>query len=83
MHLVGVAEAQGRLNDLLDEVEAGGEVLIIRNGQPVARLTPAPAAFDREKAARAAQGLRELGSRLRLEGMTLKELIAAGREGRD
>ena len=58
-------------------------MVITRDGRPVARLTPAAPAFDREKAAWAAAGLRELGAQLRLDGMSLKELIAAGREGLD
>ena len=83
MHSVAVAEAKGSLDDLLDEGAAGGEVLITRDGRPVARLTPAAPPFDRDKATRAAAGLRELGSRLRLDGLSLKELISAGREGLD
>lgn len=36
---VGVHEAKTHLSRLLREVEAGGEVVILRRGEPVARLT--------------------------------------------
>jgi prevent-host-death family protein len=35
---VNVHEAKTRLSELLAEVEAGGDVVIARRGQPVARL---------------------------------------------
>jgi prevent-host-death family protein len=35
---VGVHEAKTHLSRLLDDVEAGEEVLITRNGEPTARL---------------------------------------------
>lgn len=40
MTVVNVHEAKTKLSKLLAEVEAGGEVVIARNGKPVARLTP-------------------------------------------
>jgi antitoxin (DNA-binding transcriptional repressor) of toxin-antitoxin stability system len=45
MRFVGLAEAKAQLSALLDAVEMGGEVVITRRGQPVARLVreiPAP-----------------------------------------
>ncbi|HVM51864.1 MAG TPA: type II toxin-antitoxin system prevent-host-death family antitoxin [Acidimicrobiales bacterium] len=45
---VGVHEAKTRLSQLLRIVEAGGEIEILRNGVPVARLvasTPARRSF--------------------------------------
>jgi prevent-host-death family protein len=47
MTVVNVHEARIRLSRLIAEVEAGGEVVIARDGTPVARLVragPAPAA---------------------------------------
>lgn len=46
MTKVGMHEAKTRLSQLVHEVETGGEVVIARNGQPVARLVriePGPA----------------------------------------
>ncbi|MCU0887874.1 MAG: type II toxin-antitoxin system prevent-host-death family antitoxin [Rubritepida sp.] len=41
--------AKAHLSRLLDEVEAGGEVVITRRGKPVARLVPYAAAERRPK----------------------------------
>ncbi len=40
MVTVNVHEAKTHLSRLLKQVEAGEEVIIARNGKPVARLTP-------------------------------------------
>ena len=40
MHTVSVAEAKAHLSELLNQVEAGEEIVITRRGQPVARLAP-------------------------------------------
>jgi prevent-host-death family protein len=41
MLTVTLAEAKRRLSELLDRVAAGEEVVITREGQPAARMTPA------------------------------------------
>jgi prevent-host-death family protein len=38
MNTVSVAEAKAHLSELLNQVEAGEEVVITRRGQPVARI---------------------------------------------
>jgi prevent-host-death family protein len=38
---VNVYEAKTQLSKLLEQVEAGEEIVIARNGRPVARLVPA------------------------------------------
>ena len=40
MSTVTLAEAKTHLSHLLDQVEAGEEVLITRRGLPIARITP-------------------------------------------
>jgi prevent-host-death family protein len=40
MHTVNIHEAKTHLSRLLEEVAAGGEVVIARAGRPVARLVP-------------------------------------------
>jgi prevent-host-death family protein len=40
MSTCGVTEARARFESLLDEVLAGGEVVITRRGRPIARLVP-------------------------------------------
>ena len=79
MHTVGVFEAKNHLTALLDEVEDGREVLITRRGKPIARLVPADAGFDRAKARRAADNLLQASRGLRLEGLSIKELVSEGR----
>jgi len=79
VHTVGVFEAKNRLTALLDEVEGGTEIIITRRGKPVARLAPIEARFDRAKAKRVAEALREVSKGHTLGGLTLKEIIAEGR----
>ena len=79
MQIVGVFEAKNRLTALLDEDEEGGEILITRRGKPIARLVPAEPGFDRARARRAAEGLRNASKGQTLGGLSLKELISEGR----
>lgn len=76
---VPTAEAKNRLSELLDEVAQGGEIVITRRGVPIAKLVPVTPAFDRERARRAAAGLRETSRGLKLAGLKIKDLIAEGR----
>ncbi len=79
MHTVGVFEAKNRLTALLDEVEGGAEILITRRGKPVARLVAANTGFDRDKARRAADGLRAASKGLSLGEASIKDLVSEGR----
>ena len=79
MSEVDVAEATGRLGDLLDQVEAGQEVAITRHGKVVAKLVPAVPAFDREQARAAAERIREMRKGVTLGGIKIKDLIEEGR----
>ena len=70
MRTVGAREANQQFSRLLREAEAGQEILITRNGEPVARLSPA----KRRRTARArAAALR------RLEKLMDKGLDLGGR----
>ena len=40
MRIVNVYEARGQFSKLLDEAEAGEEIVIARNGRPVVKLVP-------------------------------------------
>lgn len=40
---VNVHEAKTKLSQLLSEVERGREIIVARNGKPVAKLVPFPA----------------------------------------
>ena len=77
--LISTAEAKNRLSTLLGEVARGGEVTITKRGVPVARLVPVTPSFDREKARRAADGLREASRGATLGGIGIKDLVDEGR----
>ena len=77
--LVSTADAKNKLSALLDEVARGGEVIITKRGVPIAKLVPVVPSFDREKARRAAAGLREASRGTTLGGIKIKDLIDEGR----
>jgi prevent-host-death family protein len=79
MREVGTFEAKNKLSELLDQVEHGAEIVITRRGKAVAKL-PAVPGFDRERAKRAAAGLREASKGVRLRGLKIKDLVNEGRE---
>ncbi len=74
----GVSDARNRLTGLLDEVEAGCEIVITRRGKPVAHLVPA-GAFDRVKARRVAAGLRLASNGRTLGDLSIRDLVDQGR----
>ncbi len=76
---VSTLEAKNRLSALLAEVARGAEVTITKRGVPVAKLVPAAPSFDREKARRAAAGLREASRGATLGGVKVKDLVNDGR----
>jgi prevent-host-death family protein len=78
MRHVGTFEAKNRLSSLLDMVESGEEIVITRNGKPVAKLVAA-GGRDLEKARQAAAGLRAIRARSRPGPESLKDLINEGR----
>ncbi len=76
---VSTFEAKNRLSALLAEVARGVEVTITKRGVPVAKLVPAAPSFDRDKARRAADGLREASQGATLGGTKIKDLVNEGR----
>ena len=80
MRELGVLEAKNWLSELLDAVERGENIVITRRGRPVAKLVPAVEGFDREKARRAAEAIRERRKGVTLGGISIKELINEGRK---
>ena len=80
MTSVGVFDAKNRLTALIDQVERGGEeVVITRRGKPVARLAPADGGFSRARAASVADELRAVSKGKSLRGVSIKSLIEDGR----
>jgi prevent-host-death family protein len=78
MH-VSTVEAKNRLSALLAEVSNGTDVIITKRGKPIARLTAIEPTFDREKAHRAAVGLRKVSHEATLGGLKIKFLVNEGR----
>ena len=74
MSTVTLAEAKAHLSHLLDQVEAGVEVVITRRGQPIARISAV------EKPKRAIKSLAEFRSRMPRWRKSSSELL---REMRD
>ncbi len=84
MREVGSFEAKTHLARLLDEVAAGGEVVITRRGRPVARLVPA-AGTDLSLRQAAAARIRALGAdiaRQTDQPLDAAAILAARDEGR-
>jgi prevent-host-death family protein len=79
MREIGAFEAKNTLGTLLDQVEHGAEITITRHGRAVAKLVPAHLGFDRERAKRAAAGLREASKGVMLRGLKIKDLINEAR----
>jgi prevent-host-death family protein len=76
---VPIFEAKNRLSALVAEVERGSEVTITRRGVAVAKLVPVTPTFDRERARRAAEGLRQASRGTKLGGLKIKDLVDEGR----
>ena len=52
MHQVNMHQAKSQLSKLVEEVQAGAEVVIARAGKPVARLVPYEACVEPRKPGR-------------------------------
>lgn len=78
MKRLGAYEAKTHLSRLLDEVERGETFAITKHGRPVALLVPAAGGSDLS-IAKAIAGLRRFRRGRELNGVSLRELIAADR----
>jgi len=71
---INVKDARSRLSFLLDQVEVGGEVTILRRGKEVARLVPP------RGEGKALPGLKEFRSSIKITGEPLSSVVIRGRE---
>ena len=79
MRQLGAFEAKTHLSKLLEEVEAGEQVLITRHGKAVARLVPVePSATEQRQ--QAVERLRQFRRGKTLGGLTLQDLRDQGRK---
>ena len=78
METVGAYEAKTHLAQILERVAKGEKITIARHGVPVAVLQPA--ASSRQIPARSViEDLRSFRKGRRLDGLSLRDLIAEGR----
>jgi len=82
------AEAQAQFFEVLDQAQAGAEIIIKRDDRPVARVLPLPRprlsdAALRKQRAEAIEGLRRLRKEFAAKNppLTYEELISARHEG--
>lgn len=68
MRTMTLAETQAHLSDVVDQVQAGEEIVITRRGHPVARIVLERSATDHDPAALAEE----------LRAFVLKQPMAAG-----
>jgi prevent-host-death family protein len=71
---INVKEARNRLSSLLDRVEEGAEVILLRRGKEVARLVP-PAGTGRRL-----PSLRDFRLSIKLRGSPLSETVIQDRQ---
>jgi prevent-host-death family protein len=79
MATVGAYEAKTHLAQILERVAGGERITIARHGVPVAVLQPAAPA-KQFPVRSAIEQLRSFRKNHRLEGLSLRELIDAGRD---
>ena len=78
MRAVGAYEAKTHLSRLIDEVAHGERFAITKNGVPVAMLVPVPDSRKTDTREVIRQ-LKELRREVRLDGLSLREMIEEGR----
>ena len=71
---VSAKDAKSRLNALLDQVQKGGKVTILRHGKEVARLIPLGGE------GKLLPSLKEFRDSIMLTGGTLRDAVVRGRE---
>jgi antitoxin (DNA-binding transcriptional repressor) of toxin-antitoxin stability system len=82
---IDAEDAPARLAELLDRVERGEEIVMTRDGRPVARLSRTGPEHDRAAARAAADALMKLREEIADEAgapFTLADILALRDEGR-
>jgi prevent-host-death family protein len=77
---VDLPDAAARLEELITQVEAGQEVIVFRDGAPIAKLTGFDAERRRAALEQTIEDVRAI--RARAQPATVEELIAWKNEGR-
>jgi prevent-host-death family protein len=79
---VQASVAKTHFSQLLDEVERGATIVILRHGRPVARIVP-DLDGQRRRKKQAAENIRRLAKQIREEtgGATVEEILSSIHEG--
>jgi prevent-host-death family protein len=79
---VQASAAKAHFSQLLDEVERGASIVVLRHGRPIARIIPDPEG-RRQRAKQAMQNIRTLAKqrRERFGPVTIEEIISSIHEG--
>jgi prevent-host-death family protein len=79
---VQASVAKTHFSQLLDEVERGQTIVILRHGQPIARIVPDEKGRQ-QRARQAIENIQKLGEQIRREtgGATIEEILAWRHEG--
>lgn len=79
---VRASDAKAHFSQLLDEVERGQTIVILRHGKPVARIVPDEDG-RRERQRKALENIDKLGEKIRARtgGLTVEEIISSIHEG--
>jgi prevent-host-death family protein len=72
---ISAKEARSKLSSLLNKVEEGGEIVIVRRGKRVARLITAESRLKRLPT------LKDFRASVRIKGFSLGAVISREREG--
>lgn len=78
MKSVGAYQAKTHLSELLDEVSRGARISITRKGVPVAMMVP-PSPPGKKDVVEAIRKLKEFRKGITLGGISVRELVDAGR----
>ena len=78
METVGAYEAKTHLSQLLERVIKGERICILKHGVPVATLQPV-APSKRKPARETIDELKQFRGGVRLDGLSLREMIEEGR----
>ncbi len=79
MREIGSYEAKTHLAELLDDVSRGESIIISRHGTPIAMVIPVPG-HNKISPCEAIAKLRRVRQGVRLDGLSLNEVIEEGRK---